>query len=200
MNLLGREISEIFLFVGLLAIMLLSLVLHWMYLRMIESKVKRTSDSEFEFEDLLGSLHISQGSNFNTVMIASWCLFCVALVFLYFLTPSIFPHWNYFKVPRIASWSWGFATLGIAVLIPSALISAFVPRAYSYYQIHRSVKRTSIAIPVFLIVSILCSFDLGTIYPSVDRVFWDLGYLMLLISLILMVAPVFIGFLEEWRS
>ncbi|MCX6668732.1 MAG: hypothetical protein NTV25_02865 [Methanothrix sp.] len=200
MNLLGYEISEIYLLIGLVAVLLLSGIFHLRYLRMIESMVRKTADSDFDFEDLMKSLHISQGSNFNIIMIFSWSLFFVALAFLYFLTPDIFPDWNYFKFPQVASWEGGFAVMGIAVLIPGLFVSLFVPRAYSYYLVHRILKEKVILIPAFLLASILCSVNLGTIYPATDPFLWNLGYVMVFAALALMIAPIFVGFLEEWRK
>ena len=200
MNLLGHEFSEISLLIGLMAALMLGGIFHLMYLRKIESIVKITADSDFDFRDLMRSLHISQGSNFNTMMIFSWSLFFVASAFLYFLTPNIFPEWNYFKIPQMASWDWGFAVMGIAVLVPGILISIFIPRVYSYHTIHKGLKNVAIIVPILLTLSILCSVNLGTIYPAIDKFSWDLGYLMLLLALVLMIMPIFTSFLEEWRK
>ncbi|MDD1760498.1 MAG: hypothetical protein LUQ44_07815 [Methanothrix sp.] len=200
MNLLGHEFSEISLLIGLMAALMLGGIFHLMYLRKIESIVKNTADSDFDLKDLMRSLHISQGSNFNTMMIFSWSLFFVASAFLYFLTPNIFPEWNYFKIPQMASWDWGFAVMGIAVLVPGVLVSIFIPRVYSYHPIHKGLKNVVIIVPILLVLSILCSVNLGTIYPATDAFSWDLGYLMLLVALVLMIMPIFTSFLEEWRK
>ncbi len=200
MNLLGHDIFEAYMLIWLVAVLLLGGTLHFMYLKIIESKVRRTEDSDFNFEDLMRSMHISQGSNFNIMMILSWSLLVVALASLYFLTPSIFPEWNYFKIPRVASWDWGFALFGAAALIPGAIISIFVPRVYSYYQIHKRLKAIAAAIPALLLGSIICSIHIGTIYPARDPFFWNLGYSMLAAAVILMIMPISIGFLEVRRN
>jgi len=200
MNLLGHDIFEAYMLICLVAILILGGALHVMYLKMIESMVKRTEESDFNLEDLMRSMHISQGSNFNIMMILSWSLLLVALAFLYLLTPSIFPEWNYFKIPRVASLDWGFAIFGAAALIPGALISIFVPKVYSYYQIHKRLKAIAAAIPALLLGSIICSVHLGTIYPASDQFYWNLGYSMLAAAAVLMILPISIGFLEAWRQ
>lgn len=200
MNLLGHGMFEAYMLICLVAILLLGGTLHVMYLKTIESKVRRTEDSDFDFEDLMRSMYVSQGSNFNIMMILSWNLLFVALAFLYLLTPSIFPEWNYFKIPRVASWDWGFAIFGTAALIPGAMISIFVPKVYSYHQIHKRLKGIAAAIPALLLGSIICSIHLGTIYPASDPFFWNLGYLMLAAAAVLMIAPISIGFLEVRRN
>ena len=162
--------------------------------------MRSTEDSDFNFEDLMRSMHISQGSNFNTMMILSWSLLSVALAFLYLLTPSIFPEWNFFKIPRVASLDWGFAIFGTAALLPGVLISIFVPKVYSYYQIHKRLKSIAAAIPALLLGSIICSIHLGIIYPASDPFFWNLGYLMLAAAAVLMIVPISIGFLEVRRN
>mgnify|MGYP001766848391 CR=1 FL=1 len=168
MNLLGHEISEISLLFVLIAVMMIGGIIHFMYIKMIESKMKAIADSDFDLGDLMTSLHISQGSNFNTVMILSWCIFFVAVAFLYFLTPVVFPELNYFRFSRMASLDWGFALMGAAVSIPGILVSIFIPKAYSYHPIHGSLKEIMILVPILLISSILCSINLGTIYPATD--------------------------------
>jgi hypothetical protein len=162
--------------------------------------VRKTADSAFDRKALLRSLHISQGSNFNTLMILSWSLFLAALTFLYFLTPNIFPDRNYFLFPQMASGSYGLAVFGIAVvLVPGLLIALIVPRVYSYYLISRWLKNLNLLTPLFLIVSLLCSINLATVYPLVDRFAWNLGYGALLVSLIFLLLPIVIGFAEEMR-
>jgi hypothetical protein len=53
--------------------------------------------------------------------------------------------------------------------------------------------------PLLLIVSIFCSVSLATIYPTMDSLIWTVGYAALFASLVLMLAPVFVGFGEEMR-
>lgn len=191
---------EISLLILMIIAMLIGGICHQAYLQRVQAIVKKTADSAFNRRDLLKALHISQGSNFNALMILSWSLFFTALIFLYFLTPDIFPDRNYFLFPQMASESYGLAVFGAAaVLIPGLLISLIVPRVYSYYLISRWLKNLNLLTPLFLIASLFCSVNLATIYPQVNEVIWNLGYATLLISLGLLLLPIIIGFVEELR-
>jgi hypothetical protein len=174
---------------------------HLHYFVRITDHIKRTTERDFMRNDLKAALSIPQGSNFNTVMLLSWNLFLVALAFLLFLTPSAFSEWNYFKFSDIASSSYGLSIFGAGiVLIPGLLVSLFVPQAYRYYLINKNLKELNLLTPLLLIISILSSVYLGTIYPVTDFSIWIVGYGFLLISLALLVAPVVIGYREEMRT
>jgi hypothetical protein len=191
---------EISLLILMIFAMLIGGIFHQAYLQRVQSIVKKTADSDFNRKDLMKALHISQGSNFNALMILSWSLFFVALVFLYFLTPDIFPDMNYFLFPKMASESYGLVVFGVAlILIPGLLISLIVPRVYSYYLVSRWLKNLNLFTPLLLIMSLFCSANLATIYPQVDEFIWNLGYSTLLIALVLMLLPIIIGFVEELK-
>jgi hypothetical protein len=185
----------------LVAIMIVGLLAHMHYFVRITNHIKRTSDRAFQQEDLKIALRIHQGSNFNTMMLFSWCLFVVAMAFLYFLTPEIFPNWNYFSFPQVASDSFGLAYFGAALIIlPGILIAVFVPKGYQYYQISRQLKQVTLSVPIILLASICCSIYLGTIYPATDKSLWYLGFAALATALIIMLAPIGKGYLEELRG
>ena len=193
---------EISLLILLAVVMIIGHLIHMAYFSRIERHVKETSDTDRTFlrNDLKKALRIPQGANFNTVMIFSWSLFLVALVFLYFLTPTIFPELNYFRFSAVASENFGLAIFGGAVLlIPGLFVAIHIPRAYSYYLIHMRLKEMNLLTPVLLIGSILCSVHLGTIYPAYDQLYWELGYVTLFMSLVLLLSPIIIGLAEEMR-
>lgn len=192
--------QEISLLILMIFVMLIGGIFHQAYLQRVQAVVKKTADSDFDRRDLMKALHISQGSNFNALMIFSWSLFFVALIFLYFLTPDIFPDKNYFLFPKMASESYGLAVFGVALIfIPGLLISLIVPRVYSYYLVSRWLKNLNLFTPLLLIVSLFCSANLATIYPQVNELIWNLGYATLLISLVLLLLPIIIGFVEELK-
>jgi len=185
----------------LAAILVIGLLAHMHYFVRITNHIKRTSDRAFQQEDLKIALRIHQGSNFNVVMLFSWCLFVVAAAFLYFLTPEIFPNWNYFSFPQVASDSFGLAYFGAALIVlPGILIAIFIPKGYEYYPISRHLKQATLFVPLFLLASISCSIYLGTIYPVTDKSFWYLGYGTLIAALITMLSPIGKGYLEELRA
>lgn len=190
---------EISLLIPLAVLMLLGLVSHQLYLWRIKNNVRRTSDRAFQEKDMKKALQIPQGSNFNMVMLFSWNLFLVALIFLYILTPEIFPEWNYFRFPQEASLSYGLAILGAMILIPGFLISLQIPQVYGYYLISRWLKELNLLTPLLLVVSLFCSVNLGTIYPRTDSFIWITGYVSLFAALFLLLAPIIVGFGEEMR-
>ncbi len=190
---------EVSLLILLAFAMLLGLIFHEAYLMRVEAIVKNTSDSGFNKRDLKKALHISQGSSFNSLMILSWSLFFVALAFLYFLTPDIFPDKNYFLFPKIASESYGLAVFGLFLMIPGLLVALIVPRVYSYYLVSRWLKNLNLVTPLLLFVSLFCSASIATIYPQLNGSIWILGYATLFVSLIFLLLPIIIGFLEELR-
>jgi hypothetical protein len=185
----------------LAAVLIIGLLAHMHYFVRITNHIKRTSDRAFQQEDLKIALRIHQGSNFNVVMLFSWCLLVVAAAFLYFLTPEIFPNWNYFSFPQVASDSFGLAYFGAALIVlPGILIAIFIPKGYEYYPISRHLKQATLFVPLFLLASISCSIYLGTIYPVTDKSFWYLGYATLIAALIIMLSPMGKGYLEELRA
>lgn len=193
---------EVALLILLVSIMIMALVAHLHYFIRVTNHIKRSSpEIAFQRRDLMAAMRIIHGSNFYTLILISWLLFFVNLAFFYFLTPGIFSNWNYFNFPQIASDNLGLAYFGIAVMIlPGILVALFVPRCYSYYLIPVNSKRIVASAPIFLIISISCSIFLGTIYPRLEPSIWFFGYGTLLISLVLMLAPIMAGYIEEMRT
>jgi hypothetical protein len=179
---------------AILAIIAAALVSHYLYMDKIYIKVRDTSDSSFEKEELLTDLELPQGSNFNTFMIASWMLFFVALSFLFFQTPGTSP-WYYFQAIHIASSEFGLTVFGIVVMIVTAVAAFNIPKVYRYYVVPRSIKALMVnfALPL-LMISIAISIYLGTVYPQADvqswDLFWVLGYFTLVAPLILLIMPI----------
>jgi hypothetical protein len=79
-------------------------------------------------------------------------------------------------------------------------VAPLIPQCYGYYQISTELKQMTLLTPVFLLATISCSVFLGTIYPETNPFYWNLGYLFLLISLTLMLAPIAKGWIEEMRT
>ncbi|MGD0951445.1 MAG: hypothetical protein ABR985_03475 [Methanotrichaceae archaeon] len=190
---------EISLLMLLLALMVIGLLSYQTYIWRIENIVRRTSGRPFQKKDLKRAIKIPQGSNFNTMMLISWNLFLIALAFLYFLTPEIFPAWNFFRFPQVASESFGLAIMGVMILIPGFVVSLHVPQVYGYYLISKWLKELILLTPLLLIVSILCSVHLGIVYPRIDSMIWNTGYVTLFVSLVLLILPIVLGFGEEMR-
>lgn len=184
----------------MVGLLILGLIIHMHYFERVTGHIRKTSNSAFKRKDLMAALRMPQGSNFNTMMLFSWLLFLVAFAFLYFLTPDVLGTWNYFKVPQVASDSFGLFYFGGAVIIPGILVVLFVPQCYSYYQISVQLKQLTLLAPLFLLASIACSVYLGTIYPQTNPFYWYVGYGSLLISLVLLLLPIIKGYIEEMRT
>lgn len=198
MSLPGYELP---LLIILIAVIVIGYLFHAFYLSRITRHVNRTTDERFSRKDLINALRISQGSNFNTVMIFSWCLFIVAFAFLYFLTPKVFPQWNFFKFTQVASDSFGLAIFGdFVIMFIGIFVSIRFPRAYSSYLIPYNLKELNLLTPFVLIGSIMSSVHLATIYPGTSPEYWIIGYVALLLSLILLLSPIIKGLVEEMRT
>lgn len=198
MSLSGYEVPLLIL---LVAIMVIGYLFHAFYLSRITRHVNRTTDERFSRKDLINALRISQGSNFNTVMIFSWCLFIVAFAFLYFLTPTVFPQWNFFEFTQVASGSFGLAIFGgVLIMFIGIFVSVLVPRAYSSYLIPHNLKELNLLTPLVLIGSIMGSVHLATIYPGKSSEYWIISYAAILLSLILLLSPIIKGLGEEMRT
>lgn len=192
---------EVPLLILLVAVMVIGYLFHAFYLSRIARHVNSTTEERFSRKDLINALRISQGSNFNTVMIFSWCLFIVALVFLYFLTPTVFPQWNFFKFTQVASDSFGLAVFGgVVIIFIGIFVSIRVPRAYSSYLIPYNLKELNLLTPLVLIGSIMSSVHLATIYPGKSSESWIISYAAILLSLILLLSPIIKGLAEEMRT
>lgn len=197
---MSQSVPGMLLLAIMVGMIIIGLVLHTHYFVRVTNHIRRTSDRAFQRKDLMAALHIPQGSNFNTVMLFSWILFSVAFAFLYFLTPDVLGTWNYFKVPQVASDSFGLLYFGGAVIVPGILIALFVPQCYGYYQISVRFKQMALLAPLFLLASITCSVYLGTIYPETNPIYWYVGYGALLAALVVMLLPIAKGYIEEMRT
>ncbi len=191
---------EIGLLAVLAAVMLLGGLIHLAYLNRIRAKLGGVVSGKVEMSDLKKALQIHQGSNFNTLMLSSWSLFFVAFAFLYFLTPSIFQRWNYFQIPEAASYELGPIILGVSIILLSGLFTFSIPRIYGYYAIPKALKNVIIyLVPLLLLISISASIYLGTIFPVEDKSSWSLGYAALILSQVLLLLPVFYGFMGDLK-
>ncbi len=176
----------------LAGLVLLGLIAHFTYLERINAGIKRTADVDLDMKTLKSMLQVPQGSNFNTLALSSWSLLFVAFAFLYFLIPNISKEWNYFEVPKVASNDAGLFTFGLAVILLTGLLAFSIPRVYSYYAIPKTIKEgMSYLAPFLLIISIISSSYLATIYPNSNNNAWTLGYLTLFTSVGLLLLPIF---------
>jgi hypothetical protein len=179
------------------ALMIAAIGSHFFVLRRIEGLVKKNSDRDFDREALKSSLSQRQGSNFNTIVLSTWALFFVAFFFLFFLTPSVFPSWNYFRLlSNYASSEIGLFLLGFSVIMLLGVVAFSIPFLYRYYSISQKTKRLMIYSPVMIIISLELSAYLGTIFPDTNDTFWIIAYLLLLVAEVTLFLPIFRALLE----
>jgi hypothetical protein len=194
---------EIWLLILLLGVFFSSALFHRAHLKRADNKLRNTAGCSYDLDLLKKALQINQGSNFNTIMLSIWSLFFVSFSLLYFLTPTIFPRWNYFRLALFASSWWGLILFGMAVAAIIGAFASFMPRfslpwIYQYYVISRTIKIVMAHwIPILLLICISLSFYLATIYPDVNYSAWNIAYAALFGSLILLMLPIISGSMED---
>lgn len=146
--------------------------------------------------DFLVFLFIQQGSNFNALAIASWILFITGVFFSFFLTPQISEEWTYLNVPNLTSSSMGFLYFGILAILAGIIIVVVLrlPDIYSMYVISRKVKIMIMAAWLLLFLPVSIPIYLATIYPYPEIMSnWiDLSFIVLVVSQILLLSPIYI--------
>jgi hypothetical protein len=191
---------EISLLIVLAILMLSAFLMHTAYLQRIKVNLVKTSESAFKMKDLKQAMKIPQGSNYNTLVISSWSLYFVALIFLYFLTPRVFPNFNFFNYPKLASSEIGLVILAILTIVLTVILASSIPRSYSYYTFSKNLKSLTIYIvPLFLLISLVSSSYLATIFPLASDMAWNLGFVSLAAALIVLMLPIISGFVEVLR-
>lgn len=186
---------EIWLLIPLAAVFILGAFLHSNYLKSIDRKLRDTAGCSYDVGSLKKALQINQGSNFNTVLLSTWSLFFVSFAFLFFLTPTIFTHLNYFRLAQIASQWWGLMIFGGLVASLVGVFAFSMPRfslpwIYRYYVISKETKNLMAhGTPILLFASISSSIYLAIIYPDVNYMVWNSAYIALLVSLVLLILP-----------
>jgi hypothetical protein len=193
---------EIWLLIPLAAVFIASLLLHMNYLKNLDNKLRNMAGCSYDLDSLKKALQIGQGSNFSTIMLSTWCFFFVSFSVLYFLTPTIFPELNYFRLSQLASQWWGIMIFGMAI---SAIVGAFsffmpeysFPWIYQYYEISRTRKNIMATwIFILLLICVSLSLYLAVIYPDINYSIWNMAYAALFASLILLILPLMSANLE----
>jgi hypothetical protein len=199
-------------FLLILGILVLGALLHLLYLNRIYNKLLSLSGESSQLgilsqsgasiskEILLKELYLPQGSNFNALAISAWSLFFIALAYFYFLTPSVFDKYNYFKLAPLASGLLGFFVFGFAILLLTVVFSIGFSRIYGFYEISTGMKKAIMLTFVLLAVSIICSAYIGTIYPGGTPILPEAAaFATLLTSQLILIAPICIGTAKVMR-
>jgi hypothetical protein len=199
-------------FLLILGLLVLGYLLHLIYLDKIYNKLLSLSGESSQLgilsqsgasiskEILLKELYTPQGSNFNALAISAWSLFFIALAYFYFLTPSVFENYNYFKLAPLASSLLGFFVFGFLILLLTVVLSVGFSRIYGFYEISTGMKTAIMLTFVLLAVSIICSTYIGTIYPGRTYILPETAaFATLLTSQLILLAPIYIGTAKVMR-
>lgn len=153
-------------------------------------------------ESFYKEITVSQGSNFTALALASWILLVVAAAFLYLLVPTIFPY-SYMNIAELASNPLGFFIFGIIVGVLTAAIILLMDKLpenhrelklmelYSFYSLSKGMKKTMGMTIIALSISVFSSAYVGTIYPSQSVSAEILSLLMLIVSAMVLVMPIY---------
>jgi hypothetical protein len=200
-------------FVGLALLVVLSVIVakfHMINLDRIYKKVSgpmegnpHKDDNNKAKKDFYEALSLPQGSNFTIATASTWILFSVAVIFYFFLTPTIFENFNYFIIfPVLASSQYGFLILGFisAVIGWVSLVGLKLPQAYSYYDITKNEKLMVLVPWVLLLISLIISANFGTAYPQLPiRDLKIIDFAAILVSEGILLSPFILEFLEVKR-
>ena len=159
---------------------------------------------------LYAEMTVSQGSNFTALAFASWIMLFVAIAYLYLLVPTYLPY-SYMQVATLASNQMGFAIMGIAVGLLAAAIILLLDKlpedrrelrlteVYSFYALSKTAKKLIALALIALAASIVLSAYLGTIYPAHSDAAKLSSLLLLLLSAIVLLMPIYRESLEGMR-
>jgi len=177
-------------FVLLLA---LSVALHWLNMERTYRRVAATTNGgEVSRDELREEMFTRQGPNFNAAAVTAWMLLFAAFAYFYFLTPGIFPRYNYFQVPALASGPFGFAAFGLMVLLLTLVAAAFIPKElYGYYELSRRKKVAIMLTVPLLAICVVLSVQQGTVYPQMELVPRMTAFLALFASEIALLWPIY---------
>jgi len=176
-----------------LLLLALGLALHRLNMKRTYERVAATTKGgEVSRDELREEMFIRQGANFNAAAVTAWMLLFAAFGYFYFLTPEIFPRYNYYQVPALASGPLGFAAFGFVVLLLALGAAAFIPREfYGYYELSRKMKVAIMLTGPVLAISIFLSVQQGTTFPQVEQASRLLAFLALFASELELLWPVY---------
>ena len=152
-----------------------------------------TTGGEVSRDELREEMFTRQGSNFNAAAVTAWMLLFAAFAYFYFLTKDVFVQHNYFQlVPALASGPLGFATFGLAVLLLTLAVAAFIPKElYGYYELSRRTKVAIMLSGPLLALSVVLSIQQGTVSPQMDLGLRVVAFLALFASEIALLWPIY---------
>jgi len=185
--------NRVMLLIVSIALILVSLILHHFCMRRLYHELDKIKKSAFKIDQLEEVCAQPQGTNFNTMAVVSWNLLFLSIGLLFFLTPEIFGL-SLMKVPHLASSRFGFLGFGIFLSILTFVFYVRLPKIYSFYEISKGQKtHIFYAAPLMMLVSMILSVHLATIYPDRNELLWNLSYIFMMLGEIMLIFPVLSG-------
>lgn len=185
--------NRVVLLMASIGLILAFVILHRFCMSRLYAKLDRIKKSSFKIDQLEEVCSKPQGSNFNTMAIVSWNLLFMSIGMLFFLTPEIFGL-SLLKVPQLASSRFGFLGFGIFFSFITFVLYISLPGIYGFYEISKKIKTYIFYyVPVMLLISMILSVYLTTIYPLRNDSIWSLSYIFMILGEILLVSPIFSG-------
>jgi len=193
----------------LAAILAGTAVLHIKTLNKVHRRIEALEHKRVSKEDFYREMTIAQGSNFTALALAAWMMLFVAIAYLYLLVPTSLPY-SYMQIPVVASSLIGFFIFGIIVaalaaiailaldkLLPEHYRGLKLTELYSFYTLSKNMKKfIGLTVPA-LSFSVLFSAFIGTTYPGRDPLAETLALAFLVVSLGVLVAPIY---KEAWEG
>jgi len=177
--------------------------LHIKNLNKVHQKIEALEHCSVSKEALYREMTMAQGSNFTSLALTAWMMLFVAIAYLYLLVPTSLPY-SYMQIPVAASSFLGFFIFGAVVAVMAAMVILALDRLlpehyrglkltelYSFYTLSKNTKKfIGLTVPA-LVISVLFSAFIGTIYPGRDPLAEALALLFLAASLCVLVAPIY---------
>jgi hypothetical protein len=181
---------------------------HIFNLSRVHKRIEALEHCNVTKEKLYKEMTISVGSNFCALALVAWMMVFVASAYLYFLVPTALPY-SYMQIPELASSSLGFSIFGIAIVAIVAIVILLLDKLpencrglkptelYSFYAISKSTKKLIGLTILALCISVISSAYAGTIYPEHNPMAEVLALILLAISVLVLVSPIY---REAWEG
>lgn len=192
-------IAPIFLLLG-------AAYMHIDNLKKAHNKIEVLAGKTVQKEDFYKEITVAQGSNFVALAMAAWIMLFVAFSYLYFLIPGAMPFSYMMQMPEWSSTPLGFFIFGLIAASLAAIVIFVVldkfpenkrhfklTELYSFYDISKRMKGYIGFAILPLILSVVFSAYLGTIYPEHNQYFESFSFIFLIISMCILIWPIWEG-------
>jgi hypothetical protein len=193
----------------LVVILAVTAGLHIQNLSKVHKRIESLEHCCVSKEGFYREMTVAQGSNFTALALVAWMMLFVAIAYLYLLVPTSLPY-SYLQIPVVASSFMGFFIFGsiIAAVVATVILALdkLLPghyrgfkltELYNFYTLSKNTKKfIGLTVPA-LSISVLFSAFIGTIYPGRDPLAEALALAFLVVSMGVLVAPIY---KEAWEA